>query len=78
MTEKTSSKVVVDRVEGDLAVIVLFDDDSVQFNLPVKHLPEGVKEGDHLQMTFSVDKESREAQKQKVSDLLKELTGNKD
>lgn len=78
MTEKTSSKVVVDRVEGDLAVIVMFDDDSVQFNLPVAHLPEGVKDGDHLQMTFSVDKESRQAQKQKVADLLSELTGNKD
>ena len=78
MTDKTSSKVVIDRVEGDLAVIVLSDDDSVQFNLPVKHLPEGVKEGDHLQMTFSVDKESRQAQKQKVADLLKELTGKKD
>ncbi len=78
MTEKTSSKVVIDRVEGDLAVIVLFDDDSVKFNLPVKHLPEGVKEGDHLQMTFSVDKESRQSAKQKVADLLSELTGKKD
>lgn len=78
MTEKISSKVVIDRVEGDMAVVVLFDDDSVKFNLPVKHLPEGVKDGDHLQMTFSVDKESRESQKKKVADLLSELTGNKD
>ena len=78
MTEKTSSKVVIDRIEGDLAVIVMFDDDSVQFNFPVAHLPEGLKEGDHLQMTFSVDKESRQSQKQKVADLLSELTGKKD
>jgi len=78
MTEKTSSKVVIDRLEDDLAVIVMFDDDSVQFNLPVKYLPEGVKEGDHLQMNFGVDKESRQSQKQKVADLLKELTEKKD
>lgn len=78
MKEKTSSKVVIDRIEGDLAVIVLFDDDSVKFNFPVSHLPEGVKEGDHLQMTFSVDKESRQSAKQKVADLLSELTGKKD
>lgn len=78
MTEKTSSKVVIDRVEGDLAVIMLYDDDSVQFNLPLKNLPEGVHDGDHLQMTFSVDKESRQSQKKKVADLLSELTGKKD
>lgn len=78
MTDKTSSKVVIDRVEGDIAVIVLFDDDSVKFNLSVKHLPAGVKEGDHLQMTFSVDKESRQSAKQKVADLLSELKGDKD
>ena len=78
MTEKASSKVVIDRVEGDLAVIALFDDDSVHFNLPVKYLPEGVKEGDHLHMAFTVDKESRQSQKQKVADLLKELTDKKD
>ncbi|MGA9770575.1 MAG: DUF3006 domain-containing protein [Blastocatellia bacterium] len=78
MTEKTSSKVVIDRMEDDLAVIVMFDDDSVQFNLPVKYLPETVKEGDHLQMNFSADKESRQSQKQKVADLLKELTDKKD
>lgn len=78
MSDKTTLKVVVDRLEGDLAVIVLDDDDSVKFNLPVKYLPEGTRDGDHLQITFAVDRQSREAQKQKVADLLKSLTEKKD
>ena len=78
MTEKTSWKVFIDRIEGDLAVIVFQDDDSVKFNLPVKYLPEGAKDGDHLQVAFVRDKESRESAKKKVADLLAELTGKKD
>ena len=70
---KSSIKAFIDRVEGDLAVIVLYDDDNVKFNLPLKCLPENVSEGDHLQMTFAVDKETREAEKQKIDLLLNKL-----
>ncbi|MEK6289055.1 MAG: DUF3006 domain-containing protein [Acidobacteriota bacterium] len=66
-----STKVVVDRIEGDLAVLVLYEDDRVKFNLPVHYLPEGVREGDHLQMGFTQDEESRESERKKVEDLLK-------
>ena len=77
MTEKTSIKVVIDRIEGDLAVIVLYDDDRVKFNLPVRYLPERVRDGDHLRLSFDVDKRSRESEKMKVDDLLKDLTKEK-
>ncbi|HEX8183112.1 MAG TPA: DUF3006 domain-containing protein [Blastocatellia bacterium] len=72
-----SNKAFIDRVEGDLAVVVLYDDDKVKFNLPRKYLPEGASEGDYLNITFAVDKESREAEKQKIDGLLKKLTGKK-
>ena len=78
MSDKTSLKVVVDRLEEEIAVIVLFDDDSVKFNLPVKYLPDGTRDGDHLQITFAVDRQSRQAQKQKIDDLLKSLTEKKE
>ena len=78
MKKGPSTKVVIDRVEDKLAVVVIYEDDSVKFNLPVDYLPEGVKEGDHLEMSFKVDKESREAQKKRVGDLLKELTEKKE
>ena len=78
MRRQSSFKVVIDRVEGDKAVVVLYDDDAVKFNLPAQLLPEGVKGGDHFKVTFAVDKESRDAEKKKVDDLLSELTGKKE
>jgi len=68
-----STKVVVDRIEGDVAVLVLHEDDRVKFNLPLHYLPEGVREGDHLQMGFAQDEESRESERKRVGDLLKDL-----
>ncbi|HVF90782.1 MAG TPA: DUF3006 domain-containing protein [Blastocatellia bacterium] len=73
MKKEAGFKVEIDRVEGALAVVVLSDDDKVKFNLPVKYLPEGVRDGDHLQVTFKLDEKSRDEQKTRVSDLLKEL-----
>jgi Protein of unknown function (DUF3006) len=73
MKSSASNKVVIDRTEGDLAVVVLFDDDRVRFNLPSRYLPDGVKEGDHLQMSFTEDEASRHSEQERVDDLLKEL-----
>lgn len=72
MKSAGSTKVVVDRIEGDLAVLVLYEDDRVKFNLPLQHLPEGVREGDHLQMGFAQDEESCESERRRVEDLLKD------
>jgi hypothetical protein len=67
------TKVVIDRIEGGLAVLVLYDDDRVKFNLPVGCLCEGAREGDHLQMSFVEDSASRESEQKRVDDLLKQL-----
>jgi DUF3006 family protein len=73
MKSEHSTKVVIDRIEGDLAVLVLYDDDRVKFNLPLHYLPEGVREGDHLRMGFAQDGESRELEQTTVEDLLTNL-----
>jgi hypothetical protein len=73
MKGESSTKVVIDRIEGDLAVLALYEDDRVKFNFPLHYLPEGVREGDHLQMGFAQDEQSRESERKKVEDLLKEL-----
>lgn len=75
MKRSSSAKVVVDRIEGDLAVLILYEDGRVKFNLPKSLLPEGAREGDHLVLTLALDEESREAEKKKIEDLLRELTG---
>jgi hypothetical protein len=73
MKSPASIKVIIDRVEGDVAVLVLYDDDRVKFNLPVSYLPDGTIDGDHFQMSFTKDDLSRESEKKRVDDLLKQL-----
>jgi len=70
---ESSTKIVIDRIEGDLAVLALYEDDRVKFNFPLQYLPEGVREGDDLQMTCAQDEQSRESEQKRVEDLLKEL-----
>lgn len=67
-------KAVVDRIEGELAVIAGYDDPRVMFNLPLEHLPAGLREGDHLQVEFRLDAESRAAETARVASLLEDLT----
>jgi len=73
MKSNSSTRVVIDRIEGDLAVLALYDDDRVKFNLPIRYLPRGAREGDHLQMSFDEDEVSRDRERRRVDDLLKEL-----
>jgi hypothetical protein len=54
-------------------VLVLYDDDRVKFNLPVRYLPEEAREGDHFQMSFVKDELSRETEKKRIDNLLGEL-----
>jgi hypothetical protein len=71
-------KVIIDRIEGAIAVLMPADDDEAVFNLPLAYLPEGVEEGDHLDMVFTIDRKSREEAEQRTKDLLKDLTKNTD
>ncbi|GEM_PF-1208891 len=75
--QEFSLKIVIDRVEDDIATLVLYEDDAVKFNLPANYLPEGAKDGDHFQLFFKKDEQSRAAMKQEVDDLLGDLLGQK-
>jgi hypothetical protein len=73
MAGKSGLKVYIDRIDEGVATVVLSEDDTKHFNVPATFLPGGVKEGDHLQLTFKKDRESRDAEKKKANELLKEL-----
>ena len=73
MKSASPARVIIDRIEGDLAVLVLYEDDRVKFNVPVRLLPEGAREGDHMLMTFSEDSASRESEQKRIDNLLDEL-----
>ena len=66
-------KVAIDRIEGTIAVLIVDGNDDENFHLPVKYLPDGVKEGDHLQVSFSLDTESRDSARNRVEALLSKL-----
>jgi hypothetical protein len=74
---KKSIGMIVDRIEDDRAALVLADDDKVKFNLPAAILPTGVKSGDHLQVTFKIDRESTKEVGAQVEDLLEKLKRKK-
>ena len=63
---------VVDRIEGDVVVVVLSDGN--QLLVKRHHLPAEVKEGSVLDVVFSVNEEAAEEQRQKVEDLQQRLT----
>jgi hypothetical protein len=71
-------KLVIDRIEEGWAICTLYDDERVQLDLPIEYLPAGVREGDHLDVTFEVDRESTEKEKKKAEELLKKLTKDQD
>ncbi len=68
----------VDRIESDIAVIVFSDDGAVQFDLPIRYLPAGIKPGDHLAITLRLDPAAAEMTLQNVSELQRQLTEGSD
>ena len=75
MKSASPARVIIDRIEGDLAVLVLYEDDRVKFNFPLRLLPEGAREDDNLLMTFAQDNASKESAKKRIGNLLDELKG---
>lgn len=59
----------LDRFEGDLAVLYL-GDDMKKVNFPKKYLPEGVSDGDYLQLDIAYDEEATKQAEQEALDLL--------
>ncbi len=65
-------KAVIDRFEGDHAV-VLFGDDEIKVDIPRQLLPPGAKEGSWLKVSFELDPESEKQQREKIEGLLDKL-----
>jgi hypothetical protein len=69
---------VVDSLTEGLARLVLHDNDRVYFDCPVSLLPAGLREGDHLRVTFTLDEDARLRAQAEVKALLRELTQGQD
>jgi hypothetical protein len=66
-------KAVIDRIEGDLAVVLMGERGEFKFNIPLQFLPDSCKEGDVLKISIERDLTATEETKQRVSSLMGKL-----
>jgi hypothetical protein len=72
-------KVTLDRIEENIAVLLVRDEEKIKINIPLCLLPLGSKEGDILDITIVRDVQEAEDAKERVSSLLEKLRNkNKD
>jgi len=64
----------VDRVEGDFAVILLGEDESMQMDIPLSWLPADVREGTVLRIDIQVDQIATAQAHKDVQDLYDSLS----
>ena len=65
---------VIDRIEdNEMAVILLGPDEREQIDLPARFLPAGARDGDHLQITITLDAAARASAEEEVKRLQDEL-----
>lgn len=65
----------IDRIEDNkIAVLLIGDDEKTQVDVPLSLLPDGAGDGDHLRITISIDKQSRDAATSRVKKLQDKLT----
>lgn len=69
-------KAVIDRFEGEYAV-VLFGEDENKVDIPKKLLPEDVREGSWLNVSFELDIERGKNQRHKMQRKLDNLKNKK-
>jgi hypothetical protein len=76
-TKRAASRQIhaaIDRIEDNkMAVLLVGDDEKTQVDVPLSLLPDGARDGDHLRITISIDKESREAAATRVKKLQDKL-----
>ena len=66
-------KAVIDRVEGELAVLLLGDKGEFRLNFPHSLLPAGCREGDILNISIERDMAATKQTKERVSGLMEKL-----
>lgn len=65
-------RAVIDRFEGDVAVL-LFGDEEIKVDFPRSLLPPGTKGGSWLTISMELDLEGEQGQREKISEQLKRL-----
>lgn len=69
----TRFKVTLDRIEDNIAVLLVRDEEARKIDIPLFLLPAGSREGDILDITISRNAQETEAAKERVTVLLEKL-----
>lgn len=67
-------KVIIDRFEGNYAVVELSEQNNKMINMPIELLPQGAKEGDVVSIT--IDSSETQQRKQHIQDMMNTLFKN--
>ncbi len=66
-------KATLDRIEGEMAVLLIRNGESIRLNMPVAMLPEGCREGDILDISITRDEKETDESKAQVSSIIERL-----
>lgn len=66
-------QVTVDRIENGIAVLLIRPEEAHVLEVPVRYLPDNVKESDILAVEFTRQVEETEAARERVESLIEKL-----
>ncbi len=66
-------KATLDRIEGDMAVLLVRNGESIRLNVPMVLLPAGCREGDILDISITRDEKETEEARARVSSMIERL-----
>jgi hypothetical protein len=66
-------KATIDRIEGDIAVLILRDNEMLRVNVPVSLLPADSREGDIVTITIERDAAATLLAHERVTGLIERL-----
>ncbi|MDV2482824.1 DUF3006 domain-containing protein [Methanoculleus sp. Wushi-C6] len=73
MGDESVFRVSLDRIEEDLAVLLVREDESIRFTLPRSLLPEDAREGDILTVAVRREVAATEEARQRVAERIARL-----
>ena len=73
MKSEIKFKALIDRMEGNKAVVLLGEEERESADFPKSFLPEGSKEGDILSFKIRLESRRTKEAKEKVSEMIEKL-----
>ena len=66
----------IDRIENNIAVLILSNKSTDQVIVPLSIMPRDVKEGDIVSISIRMNNRETEIVRRRVSEMIKEFRGN--